>query len=153
MTFEIENFDESDEELIKFLNSEEIYMDFEYINELVSINTEPSQSESIEVSSIGSDQIWGNHTVKPQAQVEWDKQLKQISSVMANFDPTQPVPPYIAFAAEMDNWRDLHAKDIRPRAQDQITKEFLLIDSGAQISVWPYKRVPDAKLDPLLLYV
>ena len=38
--------------------------------------------------------------------------------------------------------------DIRPRAFDQISKEHLLIDSGAQISVWPRTRVPDAILDP-----
>merc|ERR1712212_133356 len=35
-----------------------------------------------------------------------------------------------------------------PRAFDQISKEHLLIDSGAQISVWPRSRVPEAKLDP-----
>ena len=39
-------------------------------------------------------------------------------------------------------------KDIRPQVQDQIKKEFLLLDSGAQLSVWPKSRVPGAVLDP-----
>ena len=80
------NFDETDEELTKFLNSEEIYMDFDYINELASITTELSPSDSNEVSSIESDQKWGNYTVKPQSQVEWDNQLQQISSILTKFE-------------------------------------------------------------------
>ena len=55
------------------------------------------------------------------------------------------------YAAEIASWQEgIKNKDIRPRVQDQISKEWLLVDSGAQLSVWPRNRVPEAVIDPYI---
>ena len=37
--------------------------------------------------------------------------------------------------------------DIRPRAYDKISKYWILIDSGAMVSVWPKRDFPEAIVD------
>ena len=74
------NFDENDQEMLNFLTDQEIYMDFNFINELASINTESSQME--EVDSIETRQEWGNFTVKPSSQIEWDKRVQEIAAAI-----------------------------------------------------------------------
>ena len=126
---ELQDCDESDHILFQFLNeNEEIHTDFNFDSNLDTEDnfiTEPSHYQ------------WGIHDCKPVSQTEWDKQLKEVASYIADFDPTLKVPNFLNYATETSSWpQNFKNKDIRPRAQDQITKEYLLIDSGAQISVW-----------------
>ena len=68
--------------------------------------------------------------------------MKEIAAAIANFDQDK-------YSLPMYSYRNpFSGTDIRPRAFDQISKEHLLIDSGAQISVWPRARVPEATVDP-----
>ena len=80
--------DENDEEILKFLNdNEEIYMDFDFIPEiastidfesrLVSETTEPSPKFETEMGQ----------------QKLWERQINELSSIIANYDPTKPAPP------------------------------------------------------------
>ena len=125
----IAKIDLSDNELMTYLqNNETIYLnfDFDQIDELPTFS-EPNHNS------------WGNYTVKPNSQIEWDKSLREVAAAIVNNEVKW----------EMSTLRNpFRGTDIRPRAFDQISKEHLLIDSGAQISVWPRARVPEAKLDP-----
>ena len=121
-------------------------MNFDFITELASINI----SEKV-ITEPGLNENWGTHNVKSDQQYIWDEQIRELSNIIATYDPTKPAPPYLMYAAEVASWQEgIKNKDIRPRAQDQISKEWLLIDSGAQLSAWPRNRVPEAVIDPYI---
>ena len=146
--------DENDEEILKFLtDNEEIYMDFDFIPEIAS--TIDFESRLISETTEPSPNFEPSETTKFETKMEqqklWERQISELSSIIANYDPTKPAPPFLMYAAEVASWQEgIKNKDIRPRVQDQISKEWLLVDSGAQLSVWPRNRVPEAVIDPYI---
>ena len=118
-----------DQELMTYLqNNEKLYLNFDF-----------NQIEELPITSELNQNSWGKYNAKPNSQVEWDKSLKEVAAAIVNNEVQW----------EMSTLRNpFRGTDIRPRAFDQISKEHLLIDSGAQISVWPRSRFPEAKLDP-----
>ena len=81
----MEYYDENDEEIIKFLNeNEEIHMDFDFLPELVNVESSLI-SETTEQSP--------NFETNIDQQKLWERQINELSSIIANYDPTKPAPP------------------------------------------------------------
>ena len=82
---QMEYYDENDEEIIKFLNeNEEIHMDFDFLPELVNVESSLI-SETTEPSP--------NFETNIEQQKLWERQINELSSIIANYDPTKPAPP------------------------------------------------------------
>ena len=62
------------------------------------------------------------------------------------FENSHILPSYLSHIAGT-TWQSLYGNDIRPRVEDKNTKEWLLIDSGAMVTVYPRKRYPTAVPD------
>ena len=131
-------------------------MDFDFLPEIAAVNVESSLIHETDTETdfetdtetAVSNQNFESSGSNSEQQL-WGKQINELSSIIANYDPTKPAPPFLMFAAEIASWHEgVKNKDIRPQVQDQISKEWLLVDSGAQVSVWPRNRVPDAIIDP-----
>ena len=73
-------------------------------------------------------QTWGEYPQKPAAQVEWDKQVQKAALHIARLDKV---------AANSAN-----SQDSRPRVYDANSKTWILVDSGAQVSIVPHKWYP-----------
>ena len=85
------NCDESDEEIIKFLNeNEEIYMDFDFLPEIAAVNVESSLISETETESIPNVEPSGSNF---EQQKLWERQINELSLIIANYDPTKPAPP------------------------------------------------------------
>ena len=121
-------------------------MDFDFLPEIAAVNVEssliPETDTETDTETAESSQNFETSGSNSEQQL-WGKQINELSSIIANYDPTKPAPPFLMFAAEIASWHEgVKNKDIRPQVQDQISKEWLLVDSGAQVSVWPRNRVP-----------
>ena len=90
------DYDESDEEMIQFLNeNEEIYMDFDFLPEIAAVNVESSlisETETTE-SSPNFEPSRSNFETNINQQKLWESQINELSSIIANYDPTKPAPP------------------------------------------------------------
>ena len=83
--------DENDKEIIKFLNeNEEIYMDFDFMTEIASVNIE---SSLITETSPNFEPSGSNFETNMEQQKLWERQISELSSIIANYDPTKPAPP------------------------------------------------------------
>ena len=72
--------------------------------------------------------IWGEYGDKPVSQIYWDDLVT-------------------AAAQQIAETEEIESQDVRPRVKDLNSGQFLLVDTGAQISVWPKSLCPEAKLD------
>ena len=138
------------------VNNEKIYTDFSFLLEMCENATLPQQFDlgnndsnaALSPEFRQSLSKWGNYDSKPEVQEQWEKQLAQVSEMIADYHPHLPVPDDIVWAAEVAGWRDgFQGKDIRPRLKNGITGEWMLLDTGAQITVVPKSMYPKAKLD------
>ena len=73
--------------------------------------------------------LWGDYIMKPKAQTAWDKNVRKACQEIA---ATQ----------------DLGDHDFQPRVKDLNTGMFMLIDTGASVSVFPRTHSPTAQFDP-----
>ena len=92
-----EILDENDEEILKFLTeNEEIYMDFDFIPEIASTDIE-FESRLISETTEPSPNFEPSETTKFETKMEqqklWERQISELSSIIANYDPTKPAPP------------------------------------------------------------
>ena len=71
--------------------------------------------------------IWGIHKGKPPAQMTWDRQISRLCRDIASSD-------------------DEGDHDFRPKIKDCNTGQYMLIDTGACVSVFPKHLCPTAKL-------
>ena len=86
------DYDESDEEMIQFLNeNEEIHMDFDFLPEIAVVNVESSLiSETETTESSPNFEPSGSNF---EEQKLWERQINELSLIIANYDPTKPAPP------------------------------------------------------------
>ena len=70
--------------------------------------------------------LWGEYQFKPVAQSNWELQVAKASEIAAN--------------ATADS-------DFRPRIKDHNSGLFMLVDTGAAVSVFPKKLCPRASVD------
>ena len=85
------NYDESDKEMIQFLNEHpEIYMDFDFLPEIAAVNVESSLISETETESSPNFEPSGS---KFEQQKLWERQINELSLIIANYDPTKPAPP------------------------------------------------------------
>ena len=132
--------DNEDKIMLDFIdNNDTIYTDFSFLNaETEEAFIEPSTPKPLN---------WGSHSVKPPDQQHWEDTLSAvISSIAGKLEFEHSLPPKFLHLAGT-SWSSLRGMDIRPRVQDKISNEWILIDSGAMVSVYPRKRYPTAKLD------
>ena len=87
------NYDESDEEMIQFLNeNQEIYMDFDFLPEIAAVNVESSLISETETESSPNFEPSGSNF---EQQKWWERQINELSLIIANYDPTKPAPPLL----------------------------------------------------------
>ena len=111
--------------------TESILIDFSHENE-------PDITISSNQASIS--EVWGDYPFKPQCQKQWDEKIKCISSRIAELNPYLPTkkPGDEISAVEALNWNDKQEQmDFRPKIYDNITKSYILCDTGAMISCIP----------------
>ena len=136
-----------DIELMDFLQKyDTIYTNFDFLLE---------DETDFSVESMPTSKPWGIHASKPVAQSSWEAAVASIvddidipirfdtGDISRRFDT---LPPHLAHLAGT-TWQGLVANDIRPRVEDSITNEWLLIDSGAMLTVYPRSRYSNAEID------
>ena len=92
----------------------------------------------------------GGIQIKTIAQINWENAVrsefdKMIEENVFDYYPYMQIP---LGAVEKGN-----QGDIRPRLYDPATKRWMLVDTGAQVSVWPRQDYPEAEEDPTLMLV
>ena len=75
---------------------------------------------------------WGEYYKKPKAQKVWESQVR-------------------AAVAEIQH-NKVHKDDLRPRFVESTSGLSVLLDTGAQVSLWPKRNFNNAVLDPNQLY-
>ena len=95
------------------------------INEKIHVAINENQSSDfIPIVKSG----WGIYEYKPVAQTLFEKQIRH-SVAEIKYDKVSK-------------------SDMRPRFLDVVLDLSILLDTGAQISLWPRARFPDAQYDP-----
>ena len=97
---------------------------------------------------------WGSYSEKPEIQSQWESavaaELSGIDTIRSDFRDIprrfDSLPPHLAHLAGT-TWQNIISNDIRPRVENKMTKEWLLIDSGAMLTVYPRSRYPGAQMD------
>ena len=98
--------------------NEQIYANFNDIQSVVEEDDTPIESAK-----------WGDYLQKPVAQSQWEEIVRTtVAELVAGSQP--------------DN------NDVRPYIRDKTSKQWLLVDSGAAVTCWPKRLVPDVPLDP-----
>ena len=124
-------------------NDQKIYTDFSDIIEYAeSANTPLQRSQNL---------LWGNYTEKPDSQGVWDQNVRSaVESI--EMDVLEDYFPYMT-APQMAETNEALDRgiDIRPKLYDKISKEHILLDSGAQVSVWPKAYFKHPEIDNLEL--
>ena len=135
----VENTDEAQDsvETDKEGDQHPLLVDFSHENEPdISISSFP-QSASIS-------EIWGPYPYKPKCQVEWDNKISQISNQIADINPyvKHKLPGEEIAAIDAVNWVNgqFGQVDFRPKLYDNITKSYILCDTGAMISCVPKEK-------------
>ena len=120
--------------------SERIYTDFEFQFQADSV-AQSFQNEEAPVKQ----GPWGIHAFKPIQQERWEEAVaKEVENlIMAKVEDYYPYMTHVPEVAKCDT----NNEDCRPRLYDKATKQWVLIDSCAQVSVWPKQGYTDAKLD------
>ena len=124
--------------------NEKIYLDFDF-KELAGV--EVSDHYNITKAPVKLSQVWGIHSSQPEAQAIWEKSLKSTVDQLVADNVEEYLPyfrvPKIASAKGKN--------DDRPKLYDPISKMWILIDTGAAVSVWPKRLFQGAKLDSTLV--
>ena len=113
--------------------SDEIYTDFSFLTD--------NSFCPIEMSTAGSphsgygQQVWGVHERKPEQQMKFEKQLQESLDSVADYSP---------YMRELEIISELEDSqlDSRPRVFDGKSKLWVLVDTGASVSVLPYRMSP-----------
>ena len=88
------NYDESDKEIIEFLNEHpEIYMDFDFLPEIAAVNVESSLIPETDTETTESSPKFEPSGSNFEQQKLWERQINELSLIIANYDPTKPAPP------------------------------------------------------------
>ena len=118
-----------------------LYTDFSGLQDYAKTDTPLQQSQT----------IWGKYAEKPEKQAVWD-QAVQMAIESIETEAVQEFFPFMTAPqmAEIDDKLDTSV-DIRPRIFDRISKEHILLDSGAQVSVWPKTYFKSPEIDSLEL--
>ena len=95
--------------------NEKIYADFSFLSNSDSEN--PSTNR----------ELWGEYQQQPLCQIEWSRQV-EIAAIAAANTP-DPRPP--------------DKSDMRPHVRDRRSDLWIMLDSGAAISIWPGRSYPD----------
>ena len=67
-------------------------MDFDFLPEIAAVNVESSLIPETDTETADSSQIFETSGSNSEQQL-WGKQMDELSSIIANFDPTKPAPP------------------------------------------------------------
>ena len=115
-------------------------MDFSHENE-ADISISSHQTSIYE--------IWGEYPFKPQCQKQWDQKIKNISLQIADLNPYLKFkkPGDEILAVEAVNWNfSQEQMDFRPKIYNNLSKSYILCDTGAMISCVPKEN--SDKLNP-----
>ena len=85
--------------------------------------------------------LWGVYAFKPINQEKWENSIKKdidklVESNAHKYFPYTSLPGVAAVNEE--------GQDCRPRLWDPISKQFMLVDTCAQVTVWPKRDYQDA---------
>ena len=114
------------------VKTEKIYTDLNFQTEDEPL---PSVASFSKESAPVKQGPWGIHEVKPPQQTKWEMDIKaQVNSIIAkNVQDYFPYMTHVPQVAAIDE----HNQDCRPRLFDPFTKQWVLVDSCAQVSIWP----------------
>ena len=114
-------------------NPDEIYTDFSFLTDN-SFAPIPTGTAGSHYSGNGQ-QVWGVHESKPEQQTKFEKQLQESLDSVAEYSP---------YMKELDIISELEDSELddRPRVFDGELKLWVLVDTGASVSVLPYKMSP-----------
>ena len=87
---------------------------------------------------VGSSQSWGVYEFKPECQIQWEEMVQQAAISIADQYPFVEQ----AIDATTEN------EDTRPRLYDTVLKQWILIDTGASVSVFPKSMFQNHERDP-----
>ena len=87
---------------------------------------------------VGSSQSWGVYEFKPECQIQWEEMVQQAAITIADQYPFVEQ----AIDATTEN------EDTRPRLYDTVLKQWILIDTGASVSVFPKSMFQNHERDP-----
>ena len=90
---------------------------------------------------------WGPYPFKPVCQVQWDQTVTEAVDKIAEDNPYLSYKPGDEVSAlEFINWiNGAYGQDIRPKLFDNITKSYVLFDTGAMKSCVP--KLPSDKIN------
>ena len=78
---------------------------------------------------------WGNHQSKPHRQEQWEKDVRnEVENIIK--ERVQDYYPYMQHVPQIAELNE-DKEDCRPRLFDPQSKQWMLVDSCAQVSVWP----------------
>ena len=70
-------------------------MDFDFLPEIAAVNVESSLIPDTETDTETADSGQKFETSGSTSEQQlWGKQMDELSSIIANFDPTKPAPPF-----------------------------------------------------------
>ena len=127
-----------------YIESDKIYTDFEF---------ELDYGEKIlpigAIAPVNGGQFsWGNHTDKPVQQTKWEQTVRtECENIMVNdgaqYFPYLHIPQICSTGSSQD-------KNVRPYMKDPKSERWMLVDTGAVVTVWPKADFPEAKLNDKL---
>ena len=125
-----------------------MYYDDEHQPEIILIDYENAIEPDISsLSTLGQAEIsedkWGQYPFKPVCQVQWDSQLKSVLDGIAEDNPYSSIIQIgdEISALEYVNWiKGSFGQDCRPKLYDNITKSYMLWDTGAMTSCLPRQK-------------
>ena len=97
-------------------SAEKIYTDFNFTD---------FSTSSFSENPLNKQGLWGVYNHQPVAQTQWSKMVEVAA----------------AQAAEV---KSDCSTDVRPHVYDRRSKQWLMLDSGAAVSIWPKRLLPEA---------
>ena len=129
-------------ESLNYENEDKIYTDYSFLQDSDSDEHVTNDPVKQEVSH------WGLHSFKPIERQNWDRVIAHAANTIADYHPYLPDAPEYMTAAQACGWRDgLQGVDMRPRVYCNKLKQWVLVDSGAAVTVWP-KTLPTTGVGP-----
>ena len=125
---------------------EKIEFDDDLLCEVNLIDYETEDEPNISsLSSLGQDHApisenqWNQYPFKPVCQQQWDQQISEIMSQIAEDNPYRNILIGDEISAsEFINWiKGSYGQDCRPKLYDNITKSYILWDTGAMTCCIP----------------
>ena len=129
-------------EILNYDSEIKIYTDYSFLQESSISDHCTNDPVKQEVSH------WGLHSFKLVERQNWDRAIAQAANIIADYHPYLPDAPEYMTAAQACGWRDgLQGVDLRPRVYCNKLKQWVLVDSGAAVTVWPKTLCPPQVLD------